>query len=98
MNDITTADPGPLDVGAYRVISRVQPGWHVLCRTDGGAWEWVEVRVVLSGRDLLARRPVRRLTLVDGSEVRAYADEEVVCRTAVEAKRAARIDAGAAAT
>ena len=78
--------------GKLRPAKNVQPGWHVWT-TDG----WFEVSIYMHTDNIITGQKLVRLLLTDGTHFTTLKSVDVMCRTAAEAKRAARAEAEASA-
>jgi hypothetical protein len=78
--------------GKLRPAKNVQPGWH-LWTTEG----WFEVSVYMWTENIITGQKLVRFLFADGTNLVKLRGDDVLCRTAAEAKRAARAEAEASA-
>lgn len=86
--DIQPVSFHPDEFGKPRPAINVQPGWHV--RTDDG---WFEVAFFMHTENIVTGQKAVRFAFADGSHMAVLRSADVMCRTAVEAKRAAKAEA-----
>lgn len=73
--------------GRLRPAKNVQPGWHVWT-TDG----WFEVSLYAHIDNIVTGQKVARFVFADNTTMDAIRSADVMCRTAAEAKRAAKAE------
>lgn len=78
--------------GKLRPAKNVQPGWHVWTK-DG----WFEVSITRHTENIITGQKSVRFYFADGSDMATPKTTDVMCRTANEARQAARGESEASA-